>query len=86
MKTIVMFRDYSDNPFTRDIVVFKPDDDLNRTFWVFRTVFGAIAYGSKGKNPLTKDLYLSIKNFKNSGFTLINDHRLVGIMEENFKI
>ena len=87
MKTLIMYRDYNDNPYTRDFYIFKLDEEtLNRTFWVFRTVLGAIANGSKADRPLTKNLWVSIQNAKKEGFKILKEPYLERHIINSFEI
>lgn len=87
MKTFIMYRDYKDNPFVRDFYIFKLDEEtLNRTFWVFRTVLGAIANGSKADRPLNKNLWVSIQNAKKNGFKIMKESYLERLIIDAFEI
>lgn len=87
MKTLIMYRDYDDNPHIRDFYIFKLDEiTLNRTFWVFRTVLGAIANGAKADRPLNKNLWVSVRNAKKNGFKILNEPYLEMHIINSFEI
>lgn len=83
MKTIIMYRDYGNEPFTRDYLIFHLNKEtLKRRLYVFRTIFGCIANGSKSKQEFDKNIIVALKKAKQDGFTLLTNEILVEQLEE----
>jgi hypothetical protein len=78
-----MYRDYDSDPFTRDYLIFHLNkESLKRRLYVYRTIFGCIANGSKSKQEFDKNIIVALKKAKQDGYALLTNEIIVEQLEE----
>lgn len=87
MKEIILYRDYSDNQFVRDFMIFKQEkEDDDWMLYIIRTEFGVITNASKTKIADNITTFNTCVNLIKNGFDYLSEAEIEQIDKDKFYI
>ena len=84
MKEVILYRDYSDNEFVRDYMIFKPDEGDSWILYIIRTEFGVPTNGARTKIEDSDTAFKGVVLMLKDGFEYLSDEEIEQIDKDKF--
>ena len=84
MKEVILYRDYLDNEFVRDFMIFKPEEDNTWTLYIVRTEFGVVANAATTKIADSATAFKGVTVLLKDGFEYLSDEEIEQIDKDKF--